>query len=218
MSPGRLNLATVPLERRRSVAAIVVAAAVVVASISLAHASLATWLVMQPSLQTAPAGSDEGSPDAAIAAVESTRSQLLDWSQEVDRIVVAARPEVAARIARLAEQARELISMRALPWSQLFADLETILPDDVRLEVVQPTVDDDGIRVTLTAASASREPLRRLLSGMEQLATFQQVFPRREERGPDGRFRATIDARYRPPAVDSSQDEATAQRLSEERS
>lgn len=183
-----VNLATVPYERARHVRRALLGAMVVVALLSVLHAGAAVQLVV----------GEMASQDPAPAGAERSFAAMVgDWQEESAALAAAADPARTRQLAEAVELANGLISWHALPWEPLFAALEEALPEDVRLELVRPSSEADGVSVELVAASRSRSPLGSLLVALEGQPALSRVVPTREDRGDDGRYRMTIRATYR---------------------
>lgn len=122
---------------------------------------------------------------------------LADWGRELAGLAAAAEPRRAQRVAEAVAAVNELLARRSVPWNELFAVLEATLPGDVRLELVQPLRQPEGVRVSLVAASPSRDALQRFLTELEARAEFEAVYPVRMQEGTDGHHRLTLEARHR---------------------
>lgn len=187
-----VNLATVPFEQARRVRRALVVLAVVVGLLSALHAAAAVRLVA-----AGPPGRDPGAEDR-----ESFVATVKEWQEESVALAAAADPARTRELAEAVALANGLISWHSLPWEPLFAALEVALPDDVRLEMVRPSSEEDGVRVELIAAARSRPPLGDLLGALEDQPALSRVFPTHEERGDDGRYRMTIRVTYRGVGAD----------------
>jgi Tfp pilus assembly protein PilN len=174
-----VNLATHPFEEgqaRRRLTVVVAAAAI---AVTLLHGALAGSL----------RGADEGpAPDAEVLA------QLRAWSDEVSALGDVADQQRARSLAPAVGISNALIDQRVFPWGPFFGLLEESLPDDVRLEVVQPVTTLDGVRVSLTAASDSADSLLVFLAALEQRPELVAVRPGRQVLGVDGALRLSIEA------------------------
>jgi Tfp pilus assembly protein PilN len=180
-----VNLATFPFERSRRARRILVVATVVVVLLSTLHAGAAALL-----------RTGNGSQPPSAGAV-SFAAQLRDWKHEADLLVAAANPTRDREVAQAVELANALIAWRTLPWGSLFDTLEAALPAGVRLELVQPSSEPDGVRVELVAAAASRSSLGDLLAALERQPRLTRVAPLSEERADDGRYLMQIRATFR---------------------
>ena len=177
-----VNLATNPYEHRQWVRRITLTSAAVVAVLTVAHLAWGFSLRDEP---------QSNEPDRG--AIELLRQ----WDQEVDDLAAAADPEVARRLSIAVGLSNLIIDQRVFPWGTLFTMLEESMPDDVRLELVQPTSTLDGVRVALTAASESGDSLLAFLSALEQRPEFIAVYPGRQLMGIDGELRLSIEALVR---------------------
>ena len=173
------NLATHPYEHRQWVRRVTLVSAAVVAVLTLAHLALAFSLRDQP---------QSNEPDRA--AIELLRQ----WDEEVDDLVGAADPEMARRLSIAVGLSNGIIEQRVFPWGALFTMLEESMPDDVRLELVQPMTTLDGVRVALSAASLSGDSLLAFLAALERRPEFIAVYPGRQFMGLDGELRLSIEA------------------------
>jgi Tfp pilus assembly protein PilN len=180
-----INLASEPVEAVRRARRIVGAAAIALLVVSVLHLSWLAWA-------TTADDSEQGAADP-VASVDTLRA----WQQEVAELAAVADVQRARAAATAVEIANQLIAWRTIPWSAIFADLETLLPDRVRLEAVQPAIEtDDVVRVSMTAAAADTGPLQGLLIALEESPRFVDVLPIREDVGQDGVRRMILVATY----------------------
>ncbi len=174
-----VNLATDPYEHRQWVRRVTLVSGVAVMLITLLHMAWAWNLT-----DTVPSAE----PDRAAMEL------LRQWNDEVNDLVGAANPEVARRLSIAVGLSNSIIDQRVFPWAALFSILEESTPDDVRLELVQPMTTLSGVRVALTAASASGDSLLAFLSALERRPEFIAVYPGRQLMGIDGDLRLSIEA------------------------
>lgn len=174
-----VNLASNPIEHRRWLRRITLSIVGAALVLTLVHAVLVVSVLDTP--QAPP-------PDAeALAELRYRASQVLDMVSNTD-------PTVARRLAISAGLANALIEQRVFPWAGLFRMLEQTLPDDVRLEVIQPLTTVEGVTLTLTAASSSGDALLEFLAALEQRPELLAVYPGRQMVGADGDLRLSIEA------------------------
>ncbi len=174
-----VNLASHPIEHRQWLSRVKRVCLGGAIGLTAVHLLLAWFLVDQP---------QQVAPDADIL------QPLRTWSTEVEEAVADADPREAQRLAISVGLANALIEQRAFPWGNLFSALEQIMPDDVRLEIIQPVATPDGVRVTMTAASASNDSLLEFLSALEARSEFYAVYPGRQSVGFDGDLRLSVEA------------------------
>lgn len=87
---------------------------------------------------------------------------------------------------------------RAFSWSELLDDLEAVVPRDVRLLSLNPTIDKTRIRLTMTARSRKGDGMVQMLNNLLQNPHFDRPFPNVEEKNDDGTFRFSLEVDYRP--------------------
>lgn len=183
-----LNLASEPIERVRRARRITGIALAVLAAVTLLHAGAIVWLQR----------------DAASARQEAevqivSEVELMLWQEEVGELEQVADVMRARAAAGAVASGNQLIAWRTIPWQAIFADLEGLLPDRVRLESVQPAIDTFGqVQISMQAVARDTGPLQDLLIRLESHPHFARVFPQREEFGTDGMARLTLVAAYEP--------------------
>ncbi len=174
-----VNLASNPIEQRQWLFRVKLTAVAIAVVLTVVHLLIAGSLLDSPA-----------TPAPDIEAMASLRY----WSDEVAEMVATADPRAARRVAVSVGLANALIDQRVFPWANLFTTLEESLPDDVRLEIIQPIVTLDGVRLALTAASSSEDSLLEFLAALEQRPGLLAVYPGRQLLGPDGDLRLSIEA------------------------
>lgn len=181
-----VNLAAEPIEAVRRARRIVAIAATVLVTVTLLHVLVLAWVL--------------GDDDGDVAAGPAVPVQTLEaWQQEVQELSAVADVQRARQTAAAVELGSQLLAWHSIPWGAIFADLEGLLPDRVRLEAVQPAIaTDDEVRVSMTAAASDSGPLQDLLISLESSPRFRDVLPQREDVGQDGLLRMQLLARYLP--------------------
>lgn len=93
-------------------------------------------------------------------------------------------------------------SQRRLRWGNLLADLEEVVPWDVRLVGIAPSVEKDGrIRVNLEGLSTGREAWLTFLARLVEDPRFGDLIPRLEQApgaGFAGGYQFSLSLTYRP--------------------
>jgi Tfp pilus assembly protein PilN len=174
-----VNLASHPIEQRQWLRRVKRLSLGAAAILTAAHLLFAWFLLGQP-IEAVP--------------TEDVLQPLRAWSAEVEEATAAANPQQAGNLAVSVALSNALIDQRVFPWGSLFSALEQIMPDDVRLEIIQPVATVDGVRVTMTAASASGDSLLDFLSALEGRSEFYAVYPGRQSLGLDGDLRLSVEA------------------------
>ena len=88
---------------------------------------------------------------------------------------------------------KELVDRRAFSWTGLFARLEQLIPDGVRLTSISPSVRKGQVDLDVDAAVRSRESGWEFVRVLEAGGDFHSVYPKSEN---GNEFRYVI--RYRP--------------------
>lgn len=113
-------------------------------------------------------------------AARETREALAATQTEVDK----ARREVAGLEGQLREPANAavldeivflnaLLHRKAVSWTKLFSDLETVLPGKVRLVNVRPFITGENhIQLDMVVGAATQEPVIELLRRLESSPLF----------------------------------------------
>lgn len=97
---------------------------------------------------------------------------------------------------------QEVVARRTLVWSQLLAEFERLVPWDIRLVSITPTIDKNGsVLVGLSGVAASREAWLKLVALFFVDRKFSEPLPTAEEspsatNGQGHRFSITV--RYWP--------------------
>jgi len=142
------------------------------------------------------------SSHAVARQVDQVRRQMA----ELDREAAAAkailnRPE-NRDVAERSQLLNALIARKAFSWTQVFADLEKIVPPRVRIVSIRPDVNaNHQLEIHLNAVGDSREKAVELMRRMEESPTFReaQVRSEREEpQGPNSGLEFEIVAQYVP--------------------
>jgi len=89
---------------------------------------------------------------------------------------------------------KDLVDRRAFSWTLLFAHLESVLPDGVRLVSVAPTTRKGEVAIDVTAVARSPEDAREFVRRLEGREEFDDVYLREE--GDAGEVRFSM--KYRP--------------------
>ncbi|NKB87422.1 MAG: hypothetical protein GKS06_04290 [Acidobacteria bacterium] len=180
------NLATFPVGRVRAARRVVALVSAAVVVLTLVHAGFYLWVSRAPA-------------EMVVEAPAIEPEQLRAWQSEVDGLAAVADLDRARVAADAVVLGNELVGWRTIPWRAIFADLEDVLPDRVRLELVAPTLaQGGGIEVQMTAAATDTGPLQDLILALESHAAFVEVWPQREDAGVDEYTRLTLAARYVP--------------------
>jgi Tfp pilus assembly protein PilN len=115
------------------------------------------------------------SDEALRVKVESIRAEMVVLDQQrKDMEHFFAQPENAKLHDRSAFL-NTLIDEQSLNWTQMFMDLEKILPGGVRILTIAPTFEKGRVTVKLTVGAASDEAKLKFLHALESSPAFTHV-------------------------------------------
>lgn len=162
----RLNLATKPLEshRRFLVGSGLTAFAAAIVCIALSwHVYVARKV------------------DAQLRArTEKTRQEMARYeAQRAELERYFAQKEIASLHDRAAF-INSIIDLRSFNWTQMFMDLERILPAGVRVISIEPKQASGHVEVKLTVGTTSEEAGLKFLHALEESKQFSEVQEQRE--------------------------------------
>ncbi len=178
----RTNLSTRPFYNTRAVRAGLLGLALVAAALTLANA---VQIVRLAASQSALGGSE------AEARREATRLR-----REATQIRSQINQDELAVVAAAAREANTLIDQRAFSWTDLMAQFETTLPEDVRVRAVQPRLERGTFVVVITVEARRPEDVDEFVEALEQTGNFRNVLPLVQSNTGDGLLEATIQGVY----------------------
>lgn len=158
---ANLNLATRPLEthRRFMTATGVVGGVVLLAFFALGWHMLG---VLKTNEETR----------AKMAEVIREREQLLAEREDLGRFF--RQPENASLHDR-AEYLNSLIDARSFDWTQMFTDLEKVLPGGVRVTHISPQLEHGRVNLKLSVVATGEESKLKFIRALESSREFSDV-------------------------------------------
>ena len=189
----RTSLSTRPFYSARAVRAGLLGLAVIAGGLTLLNAVQIVRLTTSQS--TLGRSEAEARREATRLRAEATRIRSQINQAELETVAAAAR------------EANTLIDKRAFSWTDLMAQFETTLPEDVRVRSVQPRLADGGFVVTVTVEARSAEDIDDFIEALEQTGHFRDVLPRVQLTTEDDLIESTIEGVY---AAGSPRAEAAA--------
>jgi hypothetical protein len=183
----RTNLSTKPFYNVRAVQALLGVLGLIVVAVTLFNIVQGISL----SRQQASLGARASDAEAEAARLRG----------EAARVLAQIDPKELEVVSGAAREANRIIDQRAFSWTQLFAQFETTLPEDVRITAVQPRLEDDNSFVVSMTVEARRvEDLDAFIEALEGQSTFRNVLPVEEQTNDTGMLEAVIEGIYMPPA------------------
>ncbi len=154
-----INLASRPYENLRPY----YNAAALAAILLVALASVVAWNDWQNRRDTRLLTEQSNQMETAMAELGREQQELEQW---------LGRPEVQ-EIRDRSAFLNSLIVRKSLSWTQMFMDLETILPARAQVTAIRPRLNrDQQVEVNLTVAAASMGPLVEFLKELEAAPQF----------------------------------------------
>ncbi len=181
----RTNLSTRPFYNVRAVQVIIGALAAVVLLVTLFN--VVQILRLTASQRTLGARAVE-------AEQESARLR-----QEATRIRSQINPNELQTVANAAREANAIIDRRAFSWTELFAQFEATLPEDVRVTAVQPRLEKELFVVAVAVEARRAEDLDAFIGALETTGAFRNVLATVTQTNEEGLLEAIVEGRYQAP-------------------
>jgi hypothetical protein len=183
----RTNLSTRPFYNMRAVHVTLGALAVVVIAMTLLN--LVQLVRLMTSERTLGARAQQAEAEAERLRGEARRIRSQIDAKELNQVAAAA------------QEANAIIDLRTFSWSQLFSEIETTLPENVRLTSFRPEDDGDGRLVVNLRVQARRvQDLESFIDALEKTGRFHQVLATDEQTDTDGLINAQVQSVYEPVA------------------
>lgn len=180
----RTNLSTRPFYNVRAVQTAIGALGVIVLLLTLFN--VVEVIRLLTSQQTLGARASE-------AENEATRLR-----NEAVRIRGQINPRELATVANAAREANGIIDRRAFSWTELFAQFEHTLPENVRITAVQPRLEKGVFTVGVAVEARRAEDLDAFIDGLEKTGAFKNVLATESQTNEAGLLEAVIEAEYQP--------------------
>ena len=131
---------------------------------------------------------------ARAVQAQNDATKLRGNAAQVRAQVDAKDLEVVSAAAR---EAKSIIEMRAFSWTDLLAQFEKTLPENVRITAVQPRLEKDG-RFIIGMRVEARQigDLVKFLEELEMTGSFHNVLTTDEQATDDGLLEAVIEGLY----------------------
>ncbi len=157
----RLNLATKPLETHRKF----LAGAGLIAFIATGALIPLSWYVYRVRQS-----------DAQMRqAAEKTRQELLLYQQQRSQLEQFFNRRENAQLSERAAFLNSILDARSFNWTQMFMDLEKIMPPGVRVVSIDPVQKNSRIEVKLSVGAVSDEAELKFLRSLEESRVFTHV-------------------------------------------
>lgn len=154
-----INLASEPFRRDRAM----VVASSIVAGFLVLTLGLLVYLIVNERQQKRD----------VLEATDQAESQLARMASEQSALEQSMRRAENADVLEQSVFLNTLISRKGVSWTKLFADLENVLPHNVRLISIRPHADPkNNIQLEMVVGSQAVEPVIALLKNLEGSPVF----------------------------------------------
>jgi Tfp pilus assembly protein PilN len=157
----RLNVATNPLQTHRKFLAVSGLIGVIAGIVCLALA----WHVYSVRKGNA----------ALRARAAAVREEMVGLMGQRDELEAFFKQERNARLNQRSTFLNSLIDEESLNWTQMFMDLEKIIPTGVRLMNIEPAHEKGQVMVKLQVGAISDEAKLKFLRALEKSPAFKDV-------------------------------------------
>ena len=179
----RTNLSTRPFYNIRAVQVLLGAFAALV--ILMTMVNVVKLVGLATSQRSLGARAVQARTEATRLRADAARVRSQVDAKELEVVSVAAR------------EANSIIGMRAFSWSDLLAQFETTLPENVRITAVQPRLERDGrFIIGMRVEARQTADLEKFLDALEMTGAFHNVLPTDEQATSDGLLEAVIEGLY----------------------
>lgn len=133
------------------------------------------------------------------ARAEQAEAEAQRLREEARRIRSQINAKELSEVAAAAEEANAIIDLRAFSWSELFSQLETTEPENVRLTSFRTEEDRSGKFIVNLRVQARRvQDLESFIDALESTGLFHGVLAAEEQTNPDGLINAIVEGVYSP--------------------
>jgi Tfp pilus assembly protein PilN len=126
------------------------------------------------------------------------RALAADLSGQVSELEQVPWRSLASRV----EATNVILRERAFSWLRLLDDVERVMPYDVRILRVSPSIGPDDVELGLVVVARTREAMLEFLENLLADPSFSQPTPRREETPEQSEapgYTLALSVRYLPP-------------------
>lgn len=184
MRPLHLNLSSQPWQNTKPFWITVAVVAAVIA-ILLVNNVQAAWRYYVETEETR-------------TAISEIQTRTTVERQAADRLQAQVEGLDRTELMRRVEFVNRQIVQRAFSWSQLIDHLERVLPDDVRLTSLRPSIDEEGpIMLALSCIAKNSDAYVDTIRQMTADPNFENPYPLSESTE-GGEVRFTLRVTYRP--------------------
>jgi type IV pilus assembly protein PilN len=157
----RLNLATNPLQTHRRF----LAASGLIGAVAFIVVAALSWHVY----------SVRRSNEAVRARADEVRREMVVLLGQRDELEQFFKQDQNAKLDERSTYLNSLIDEQSLNWTQMFMDLEKILPTGVRLLSIEPVHDKGQVHLHLQVGAMNDEAKLKFLRALENSQEFREI-------------------------------------------
>lgn len=182
---AQINLATEPFRRDR---------VFLVSSAAIAAGLIVLFLLLIGAI-----AGDRRRMQANLTALNATQRELSRLTRDQRKLDSELRQTNNANVLERSQFINTLLYRKGISWTRLFADLEKVVPTDVRIISIRPQVDaQDHVLLEMTVGAQTQKPVIDLLTRFESSDLFgstavRAIIPPSQT---DPLFRYTVSVDY----------------------
>jgi len=137
-----------------------------------------------------------------LGHVDQAERQAAKLRVDADRARRSVNREELERVAAAAREANTLIDRRTFSWTELLNQLEATLPDDVRVQSIQPATDKQGnLTIAMVVFGRRAEDIEQFIERLEATKAFQHMVSSSETTNTQGLLEVSLEGWYGPRAA-----------------
>jgi hypothetical protein len=130
------------------------------------------------------------------ANARDAEAQAAQLRQQAVQLRAQVNPRELEVVAAAAREANQIIDQRVFSWTDLFAQFEATLPEDVRITAVAPRAADDRLIIGVAVEARTVEDLDAFIEALENTGRFREVLPTDQRPNDDGLIEAIVEGVY----------------------
>ena len=139
---------------------------------------------------------DERTKGAAAAKSEADAAGLRAKAGDIRARI---DPKELSVVSAQAREANAIIDRRTFSWTELFAQVEEVLPQDVRITALHPEAGENGtFAISISVEGRRIEDVDAFVEALEARSTFLNVLPVEEQTSQEGLIEGVIEGIYVP--------------------
>lgn len=157
-----INLASVPFRRNRPVLVVAIAASILLSGLLALLISLS---VAQRRLEA-----------DTVRSIDRLQQQLQVMAREQGKLEATLRRPENAEVLDRSLFLNKLLYRKGISWTKIFADLEKVVPYNVRLVSIHPKANaENEVTLEIVVGAESYQPVIEMLSRMENSPLFGEI-------------------------------------------